>query len=72
LAASHWLGYRLGVKNNSMQHIHRMVLPDRVRPNPHNARVYSKKHIQVVADSIRAFGFAACRSRKFDPVGFAL
>jgi DNA modification methylase len=44
---------------SAMQHVHRMVSPHQVRPNPHNARVYSKKHIRMVADSVRAFGFAA-------------
>jgi ParB-like chromosome segregation protein Spo0J len=42
-----------------MRHTHCMLSPHQVRPNPHNARVYSKKHIRMVADSIRAFGFAA-------------
>ena len=37
----------------------RMIPLDRVRPNPLNARTHSNRQIQQIADSIRAFGFAA-------------
>jgi ParB-like chromosome segregation protein Spo0J len=42
-----------------MQHIHRMVSPHQVKPNPYNCRVYSKQHVRAVAASISTFGFAA-------------
>src|SRR4029450_13167295 len=42
-----------------MQDTHHMVSPHQVKPNPYNCRVYSKKHVRSVANSIRAFGFTA-------------
>lgn len=32
--------------------------PNKLRPNPRNARTHSKKQIRQIADSIQAFGFA--------------